>query len=1059
VDGLIAPLWADHNIDHSGSIHYGVISYPDYPGSGSLCYSYVVAWNQIGEQDGTGAWTTHTFAVAFQFDPNSPDNIWWRAITFLYGDVNQFAHGCYCVGLETQTGNTGVAVDHAKAVDNWVLKFEPNDAHGLVVKDIRLEAGKGSGERFYSQIEIFGPQKVGVAPNENPAGGYNVVAVDADTVNAWKDTQQSALRHALWQGASATVRTGLVIVDPSGTGVLSALYGWGRTAYYLSEYFKYVPFPDYDQISEMGIVTPCHAKVVCRDEGIPAGWGGERNYYAYDSCLATKIVWTIFPTDNPIPVSLKFRASVTLRDTSSYYTPVGLDTVADSGQWTTITVYPSLITDNGINGNSWSARTFPDAHYVRSATGTTDNIPGHTGWPFYHMDCAGRPAGETGYSAVSWTKLTENLLDNHFVTKQQDVLRISGFFKKSDSAPLNVYIVRAKDMDFLGSGSIDDVLVKEVLLAADQHGWINVAAKDIDLSAYAHLLPNPTPENPDPRLFVKVCIGMDVSDPLKSYEVFFSGVGIQTVGPAQAPNPPQNLAAAGGHGAIVLSWTAPTYDGGASVTLYKIYGGATSGSEPFLADVIAPTLMYTNLGLANGAKFYYKVTAVNTAGQSVFSNEASATTWTIPSEPTSLVATPGNQQVVLAWSSPTSNGGDPVDLYKIYKGTTSGGETYLAQVGGTILTYTSTGLTNGLTYYFKVSAVNAAGEGPLSNEASATPSVPTVPGAPKNLAATSAPTGISLIWAAPDVGVPNHYNIYRGTRAGLETLYASTIDATTSYTDTGATPGKRYFYYVSAVNSVGAGPASNEVKCTWAGGPPSAPQNLIAAPGNGQVKLTWSAPSTNGGATISGYRIYRGPTSGGEAYVTQVSGTTLTYTNTGLTNGLIYYFKVTALNSNGEGPFSNEVSASPTSATSPGAPLGLTAVPSGNAIHLAWSPPSSNGGSTITGYNIYRGTRSGVETYLGWVPGSSTFFDDGSAAKGKKYFYKVSAVNVVGEGPMSNEASATIPRAAAATIIGSTILLSEPSVDAQLLESWMAAGSFEAKATSLAVPEMRTAAA
>ena len=48
----------------------------------------------------------------------------------------------------------------------------------------------------------------------------------------------------------------------------------------------------------------------------------------------------------------------------------------------------------------------------------------------------------------------------------------------------------------------------------------------------------------------------------------------------------------------------------------------------------------------------------------------------------------------------------------------SGGETFLVQLGN-VLTYTDSGLTRGQTYYYKVSAVNAKGEGPLSNEASA----------------------------------------------------------------------------------------------------------------------------------------------------------------------------------------------------------------------------------------------------------------------------------------------------------------------------------------------------
>src|SRR2546426_5886134 len=99
------------------------------------------------------------------------------------------------------------------------------------------------------------------------------------------------------------------------------------------------------------------------------------------------------------------------------------------------------------------------------------------------------------------------------------------------------------------------------------------------------------------------------------------------------------------------------------------------------------------------------------------------TTSTVPSAPQNLQAAAGNAQVSLSWTAPSSNGGSAITNYKIYRSTSSGTETLLTTVGN-VNSYTDTGLTNGQTYFYKVSAVNSVGESAQSNEASAKPSAP-----------------------------------------------------------------------------------------------------------------------------------------------------------------------------------------------------------------------------------------------------------------------------------------------------------------------------------------------
>jgi len=216
--------------------------------------------------------------------------------------------------------------------------------------------------------------------------------------------------------------------------------------------------------------------------------------------------------------------------------------------------------------------------------------------------------------------------------------------------------------------------------------------------------------------------------------------------PPTPPSAPQNLAATGGNAQVTLTWQAPASDGGSPITNYKIYRGLAPTTETLLTTV-GNVLTYTDSAVTNGLTYYYQVSAANSpgeGGEGPRSNEASATPTapaTPPDAPQGLGATAGDATVTLTWSAPSSNGGSPITNYRIYRGTSSNGETLLATIGN-VLTYTDTAVTNGVTYYYQVSAVNGAGEGPRSNEASATPSPPPPP--PPDFSISATPASFSI---------------------------------------------------------------------------------------------------------------------------------------------------------------------------------------------------------------------------------------------------------------------------------------------------------------------------
>jgi hypothetical protein len=196
--------------------------------------------------------------------------------------------------------------------------------------------------------------------------------------------------------------------------------------------------------------------------------------------------------------------------------------------------------------------------------------------------------------------------------------------------------------------------------------------------------------------------------------------------------------------------------------------------------------------------------------------------------------------------------------------------------------------------------------------------------APAGLTAAGGDSQVSLVWAA--VNGATSYNVYWATSAGVTPTTGSKISGivTNSYTHTGLTNGTTtYYYIVTALSASGESAASNQVSATPAAapvaGPPTVPTGLTAAAGDSRVPLVWAAVN---GATS--YNVKRSTTSGGP-HTTIASPTATNYTDTGLTNGTTYYYIVTAVNTSGESPPSNQASAKPTASVALKPALKLTA--------------------------------------------------------------------------------------------------------------------------------------
>lgn len=201
-------------------------------------------------------------------------------------------------------------------------------------------------------------------------------------------------------------------------------------------------------------------------------------------------------------------------------------------------------------------------------------------------------------------------------------------------------------------------------------------------------------------------------------------------GCTRIPAAPEDLYAMPGDGVATLHWTAID-----QATEYGIFKSTESGGPYTAVDNTTNEGSYQVTGLTNGTRYYFVITAGNSAGWSAYSNETSAVPNPPPPAPTGLSAAPGNGKVTLSWNASTG-----ASSYAIYGSTTSGGGYgYKTSVEG-LTTCEVTGLTNGTTYYFVVTAGNGNGWSGYSNEASAKPTGTAFAGLPSmNIGA--------LLWA------------------------------------------------------------------------------------------------------------------------------------------------------------------------------------------------------------------------------------------------------------------------------------------------------------------------
>jgi len=449
---------------------------------------------------------------------------------------------------------------------------------------------------------------------------------------------------------------------------------------------------------------------------------------------------------------------------------------------------------------------------------------------------------------------------------------------------------------------------------------------------------------------------------------------------------------------VLLTWT----DNSTKETGYYVERCEGSGCTSFsvVATLGENSGSYLDEGLPEATTWTYRVKAFSSDNESAYSNTSVATTYL--HKPTGENAVAVNyQRIEVYWNDNSSKESG----YYVERCQGAGCTSFsvIATMPANSTSYIDEPVSPSTTYRYRIRAFSDAGIYSLYSgivEATTPAPPPSPPDAPSNLTSQAVASTQVNLWWQDNSAIEQGFKIERMPEGATFYEIASVGADVTYYEDTTATCDVYYTYRVRAYNEYGFSNYSN----TSTAVPMCAPSSLGATViSNSQIDLTWQDNSTR----ESKVEVWRSSDGASYSRVAILSANSTSYSDTGLAEATIYWYKVRVTNDTGVSSFSNVVSAS----TKPNDPSSLTAQPqSASSIKLSWQDNSSG----ESGYEVERCQGSGCTSFvkIADLPPNTIEFTDTGLSPSTTYRYRVRAyktgsdVGVVYSG-YSNVAEAT----------------------------------------------------
>lgn len=313
-----------------------------------------------------------------------------------------------------------------------------------------------------------------------------------------------------------------------------------------------------------------------------------------------------------------------------------------------------------------------------------------------------------------------------------------------------------------------------------------------------------------------------------------------TINAPSAPSP-LNVSVASTNAS--LSWSTPSSEGDAAISDYSIQYSTDGIRWSTFAHTASTSTSATITGLTNGTAYQFRVAGINAWGTGAYETYAtSLAPGSLPGAPTSLTGSYRDASVALTWNAPASNGGSPIRDYKIEYSSNSGSTwDIFSRPSSTATSETVTGLTNGTSYIFRVSAKNDPGTGTASTSSSAvTPK--TFPSAPTSLIVTPGNAQVSIAFTAGATGgsaITDYIIEYSSNSGSSWNTFAHTASTSSPQAVSGLTNYTSYIFRLTAKNIVGNGIASQSTS-------PFSPRGTLTS-----IALTRQSVGNTSGAIFS----------------------------------------------------------------------------------------------------------------------------------------------------------------------------------------------------------------